>query len=99
MAISSGIEGTHKNKQKVYHRKYFLQSLPGRRRLTLCGVEDAVGLHVAHEAALGLAVMLQSTGLTEVVPAPVGGRRHRPGYRWAKSIKKALVAKERGVTW
>ena len=38
--------------------------------LTFSGVEDAVGLGVAHVAALRLAVMLQGAGLTEVVPAP-----------------------------
>lgn len=32
------------------------------------GVEDTVGLGVAHVATLGLAIMLKSTALTKIVP-------------------------------
>lgn len=38
--------------------------------LTLGGVEDTVGLSVAHVTALGLAVVLKGAGLAEVVTAP-----------------------------
>lgn len=50
--------------------------------LTFSGVEHAVGLSVAHVAALGLAVVLQSAGLAEVVAAPGGGEWKEGGGEW-----------------
>ena len=56
---------THMNSLEVLSRRVFLQTL-----LTFSGVENTIGLGVAHVAALGLAVVLKGAGLTKIVPAP-----------------------------
>lgn len=45
-----------------------------RDKRTLCGVEDAVGLRVAHEALLVLLVVVERALEAEVVSAPVRSR-------------------------
>lgn len=48
---------------------------PAGARFTFCWVEDSIGLLVTDIAALGFAIVLEGTTLTEVVPTPVW--RHR----------------------
>lgn len=60
--------------------------------LTFSRVEDTVGLCVAYVAAFGLAVVLQSTGLTEVVPAP---GRHWTGQHTAQGDAQKVCTVEK----
>lgn len=64
--------------------------------LTFSGVEHAIGLSVAHVAAFGLAVVLQSAGLAEVVAAPGGGEWKEGGSEGAEHSQRATRA---GLTW
>lgn len=64
------------------------------KRFTFRGVEDAVGLGVAHITSLGLAVMLKSTDLTKIVSAPggQGTRLHVSTESWrGKSGKTGVL--------
>lgn len=60
--------------------------------LTFSWVEHAVGLSVAHVAALGLAVVLQSAHLAEVVAAPSGGEWKERGSEGAEHSPQATRA-------
>lgn len=43
--------------------------------VTFCWVEDSIGLLVTHVAALGFAIVLEGTALTEVMPTSVWRNR------------------------
>lgn len=45
--------------------------------VTFCWVEDSIGLLVTHVAALGFAIVLEGTALTEVMPTSVWRNRRQ----------------------